>query len=166
MLNSHRHTEEDDDFSYNFRGWTPLFFRMLLVDNFFELGIVPIGHRIVFAVTHVHVNGTLLHLVLQREIVRELTLVALGAGALLEERTHNRLGISALLDLLRLHWLEDHGHLTLIGQFLLLLLLAFVAILSRVMPTGLHLFLYLLNELLLLRAFLVFQTKGFVLPIE
>lgn len=139
---------------------------MLLIDNLFELGIVPIGHWIVFAITHVHIDGTLLHLVLQRKIVRKLTLVTLGAGALLEEGTDNRLGICALVDLLRLHWLEDHGHLTLIGQFLLLLLLPFIAILSRMMATGLYLFLYLLYELLLLRAFLVFQTKRFVLPIE
>lgn len=96
----------------------------------------------------------------------ELALVALRADALLEEGAHHRLGVGALLHLLRLHRLEDHGHLPLVGQLLILLLLALVAILPRMVAAGLDLLLHLLDELLLLVALLVLQSEGLVLPMQ
>jgi len=142
-----------------------LFAGALLLDHLLQLGIVPVGHRIVL-VAHVHINGPLFDLVLLGKIVGELALVALGAGALFEEGADHRLGIGALLHLLSLYRLEDQRHLALFGQLLLLLLLALVAILARMLSAGLDLLLHLLDELLLLVALLVLQPEGFVLPME
>lgn len=132
-----------------------------------QLLLGPVLDRVVgllAAVAHVHMNGPLFGLPLDRQIVGELTLVTLGTGALLEERTQNRLRIDALFHLLRRNRLKQGGQLALLLQLLFLLFLLGIRIGRQVVvSTTLDLLLHLGYKLLLLGSLLVLQAKGFVL---
>lgn len=138
---------------------------MLLSNHLGQLFFGPVLNRVVsIGIAHIKVYRSLLGLAFDGEIVGELALIALGAGALLEEGAQHRLGIGADLKLLRGDRLEQLRQLLLLLQLFLLLLLLDVHILNKVMlSAALHLLFDLRDELLLLGTLFVLQPERLIL---